>query len=83
MINVNLDKKAKATVSKTANIGGGTTVIANPELSGDEPKLSGLEVNGNKFKVPEPKEYFAGNGIVISEEGMISLDIAVADEEEF
>ena len=33
--------------------GGGTTVIANPELSGDEPDLTGLEVDGNKFKVPQ------------------------------
>ena len=30
----------------------GTTVVANPTLSGDEAELTGLEVNGTKYKVP-------------------------------
>lgn len=62
---------------------GGTTVVANPELSGDEDDLTGLEVDGVKYKIPEAKVYSAGNGIAISEEGIISLDIAVADQEAF
>lgn len=30
-----------------------TTVVANPELSGDEPDLTGLGVDGIKYKVPQ------------------------------
>ena len=30
---------------------GGSTVVANPELSGDEASLTGLEVDGTKYKV--------------------------------
>ena len=33
--------------------GGGTTVVANPELEGTEPDLTGLEVEGTKYKVPQ------------------------------
>lgn len=33
--------------------GGGTEVIANPELSGDEPNLEGLQVGETKYKVPQ------------------------------
>ena len=33
--------------------GGGTEVIANPEMEGDEDNLEGLEVAGVKYKVPE------------------------------
>ena len=36
--------------------GGGTEVVANPELVGDEPELTGLEVEGAKYKVPEQKQ---------------------------
>lgn len=32
---------------------GGTTVVANPTLEGTEPNLTGLEVSGTKYKVPE------------------------------
>lgn len=32
---------------------GGTTVVANPELEGTEPDLTGLEVEGVKYKVPQ------------------------------
>ena len=32
---------------------GGSTVVANPTLVGDEPDLTGLEVEGTKYKVPE------------------------------
>ena len=51
MIKVELDNKAVKTVQKT--IGGGSKVVANPELVGDEPDLTGLEVDGNKYKVPQ------------------------------
>lgn len=33
--------------------GGGSNVVANPILSGDETSLTGLEVDGDKYKVPE------------------------------
>lgn len=33
--------------------GGGTEVVANPSLSGTESELTGLEVAGTKYKVPQ------------------------------
>lgn len=36
------------------NAQGGTEVIANPELVGDEADLTGLEVAGTKYKVSAP-----------------------------
>ena len=54
MINIKLDDKAKNAISKTANMGeGGTTVIANPTLVGTETALTGLQVGGTKYKVPQ------------------------------
>ena len=38
--------------------GGGTTVVANPELEGTEPDLTGLEVEGTKYKVPKQNSYY-------------------------
>ena len=40
--------------------GGGTEVIANPTLAGDEADLTGLEVDGVKYKVPQGGE---GSGV--------------------
>lgn len=45
-----LDGKAVNMLKETV---GGTTVVANPELEGDEPNLTGLEVGGVKYKVPQ------------------------------
>ena len=67
----------------TFDVTNGSEVIANPTLSGDEATLNGLEVDGRTFKVPQCQTYSAGNGIAISSSGIISLDIAVADEEAF
>lgn len=60
------------------------TVKANPEMTGEEPNLEGLEVSGDKYAVPQGQgqSYTAGNGISITD-NIISLDIAVADEEAF
>ena len=30
---------------------GGNTVIANPELTGDEPELNGLQIDNNKYAI--------------------------------
>ena len=35
---------------------GGGSVIANPEMEGDEPDLTGIEIDGNKYKIPEGGE---------------------------
>ena len=67
MIKVELDNKAKATVSKTADIGVGTTVIANPELSGTEADLTGLQVGGTKYKVP------SGSGTTLTVKDITTL----------
>lgn len=58
------------------------TVKANPEMTGEEPNLEGLELSGDKYAVPQGQTYTAGNGIAIAN-NVISLDIAVADEEGF
>ncbi len=39
-------------ISPLENGEGGTTVVANPTLEGTEPDLTGLEVEGTKYKVP-------------------------------
>lgn len=36
--------------------GKGSVVVANPELAGDEEVLEGLEIDGTKYKVPQPSE---------------------------
>ena len=60
------------------------TVKANPEMAGGEPNLEGLELSGDKYVIPQSQgqSYTAGNGIAITD-NVISLDIAVADEEAF
>ena len=55
-INIAVDKKiinAESIENWNEGGGGGTEVIANPELEGDEDALTGLEVDGTKYKVPE------------------------------
>lgn len=44
-------KKVAEEVVKEAQPGG-SNVVANPDLEGDEPELEGLEINGDKFKIP-------------------------------
>lgn len=63
--------------------GGGSSVVANPTLSGDDPNLEGLNIDGRTFKIHQGQTYFAGNGIAISDSGVISLDLANADKEAF
>lgn len=41
---------------KEAGGGGGTTVIANPEETGSETELAGLQVGSTKYKIPEQTE---------------------------
>ena len=35
------------------NQGGGTTVVANPEMSGEEENLEGIQIGSEKFKIPQ------------------------------
>ncbi|MBO7735556.1 MAG: hypothetical protein J6S67_23525 [Methanobrevibacter sp.] len=42
------------TASWQTSSGGGTTVVANPELTGNEPILEGLQVNNNTYRQPSP-----------------------------
>ena len=71
------------------DVAGGGGVVANPELEGDEPVLTGLEVDGTKYKVSQGGsgdrvinlanyfiEYAATNGkAIISREDVYKLDI--------
>lgn len=53
-INIAVDKKiinAESIENWNEGGGGGTDVIANPELEGNEDALTGLEVDGTKYKV--------------------------------
>lgn len=46
-------------------------------------KIDGIYMGGGKAASMGGKEYTAGEGIAISDEGVISLDIADGDEEGF
>ena len=48
---IKLDQKATNYLKDKIGGQGGTTVIANPTLSGDEDALTGLEVDGVKYAV--------------------------------
>ena len=49
---ISLNQSSDQTIDLDAGgSGGGSTVIANPTLSGDEATLDGLEVDGTKYKV--------------------------------
>ena len=50
---VDNDANPKDVTNWPEEAGGGTTVVANPELEGTEPDLTGLEVDGAKYKVPQ------------------------------
>ena len=41
-------------LNQIAEQGGGTEVVANPTLAGTEAALTGLEVDGTKYKVNQP-----------------------------
>lgn len=52
--------------------------VANPELDGTEDDLTGLTVNGTKYKLPMGGEYSAGNGLKLTDkEFSIDQDIVV------
>jgi len=62
--NINLETNAIETVSEELSVlelrselydirGVGSEVVANPTLEGTEPNLEGLEVDGEKYKIPE------------------------------
>lgn len=51
--------------------GGGTTVVANPELAGTEDDLTGLQVGETKYKVPQG----GGNGQGLPEGFTVALEV--------
>ena len=55
--------------------GGGTEVIPNPELSGDEPALTGLQVGDNKFAVPQGTEVVANPASTGEESELARLQV--------
>lgn len=54
-------------------------IKANPDLSGTEPDLTGVEFSGDKYAIPEDTTYTAGNGITITEENIINADVKVLE----
>ena len=72
--------------------GGGTTVVANPTLSGGEADLTGLEVNNVKYAVPQGSGGGSARGRYlheltfedsISQEVVIKVAIFTNDSEEY
>ena len=55
--------------------GGGSTVVVNPELEGDEEEVEGLEVDGVKYKVPEGTAVEANPELSGDEDDLTSLEI--------
>lgn len=76
-INIAVDKKiinAESIENWNEGGGGGTEVIANPELEGNEDALTGLEVDGTKYKVDASnysKEY-EGQDVTYKDERLTS-----------
>lgn len=52
-------------LGKKAGGSKGTTVIANPELSGTEADLTGLQVGNTKYKVPDNLEHYSTDEQVV------------------
>lgn len=59
--------------------GGGTEVVANPELSGDEADLGGLKIGNAKYKVPSGGSNVVVNPILSGDEET-ATSIKVGDE---
>lgn len=59
--------------------GGGTEVVANPELSGDEADLEGLKIGNAKYKVPSGGSNVVVNPILSGDEET-ATSIKVGDE---
>lgn len=57
------------------DIGGGSEVVANPTLEGTEPNLEGLEVDGEKYKIPEGTVVEANPTLVGTESPLTSLQV--------
>lgn len=51
MININLDTKAQKLIGKVAE--DESDLIVNPELTDEEPDLTGIQYKGVKYKVPQ------------------------------
>ena len=56
-------------------LGGGSSVVANPELEGTEPELTGLEVEGGKYKVPEGTVVVANPELVGTEDELTGIQV--------
>lgn len=54
---------------------GGSEVTANPTLEGTEPNLEGLEVDGEKYKIPEGTMVEANPTLVGTESPLIGLQV--------
>lgn len=55
--------------------GGGTTVVANPELIGNEDALLGVEVDGTKYKVNQPTDVEANPTLEGTEADLTGLKV--------
>lgn len=53
----------------------GTSVVANPELAGTESSLTGLEVDGEKYKIPEGTEVIANPTLSGTESPLTGLQV--------
>ena len=73
--NEQLQKEIKKEVSKLSPSGEGTKVVANPELEGNEASLTGLDIDGTKYKVEQPIDVVANPELAGTETSLSSIKI--------
>lgn len=84
--NINLETNAIETVSEELSVlelrselydirGGGSEVVANPTLEGTESNLEGLEVDGEKYKIPEGTVVEANPTLAGTEDALTGLQV--------
>ena len=70
----NLTKlKVDNTVYNVPQGGGGTTVVANPTLTGSETDLTALQVGDTKYKVPQSRNYERMKLVLSQSGGVVNI----------
>ena len=54
---------------------GGSEVIPNPEMEGDEPDLEGIEIDGDKYKIPEGTAVEANPTLAGTENALTGIEV--------
>lgn len=62
-------------LNEIAEQGGGTEVVANPTLAGTEDPLTGLEVDGTKYKIEQPIDVAANPTLAGTEDPLTGIEV--------